>query len=165
MVDIKDWEGLYAVTSCGKVWSYRSKQWLNPYDTGRGYVKVDLRDGERRKQVYVHRLVAEAYIPNPLGLDTVNHKDEIKTHNYVGNLEWMSQADNVKYGTGSQRSAKKRSKPVYCIELDRVFESGAAAARELGMSNGNLSYHLSGHKKSCGTHPETKQPLHWRFVE
>lgn len=76
----------------------------------------------------MHRLVAEAFIPNPSGLDTVNHKDEVKTHNYVGNLEWMSNGDNVRYGTGSQRAAKSRMKPVYCIEQDKYYESVGKAA-------------------------------------
>ena len=157
MRDIKDWEGLYAVTSCGKVWSYRSKQWLNPYPNKRGYLIVDLRDGERRKQARVHRLVAETFIPNPSGLDTVNHKDEVKTHNYVGNLEWMSNGDNVRYGTGSQRSAKSRQKPVYCIEQDKYYESVTKAAEQFGVSSGGLSYALN--------HSGVYMGLHWRYAD
>lgn len=73
---------------------------LKPYLHPDGYLIVDLRDGETRKQVKMHRLVAMAFIPNPDNLATVNHKDENKTNNDISNLEWMSVGDNVRYGTG-----------------------------------------------------------------
>lgn len=86
MKDIKNYEGLYAITSCGRVWSYRNQMFLKPANAGKGYLKVGLSKNGFLEQCYVHRLVAEAYIPNPLGLPEVNHLDEIKSHNYVNNL-------------------------------------------------------------------------------
>lgn len=94
MVDIKGFEGRYAVTEDGQVWSYKSNRFLSPYLNQRGYLLVDLCGDGFRKQYRVHRLVAEAFIPNPLGLETVNHKDEVKTNNHVDNLEWMTRLDN-----------------------------------------------------------------------
>jgi hypothetical protein len=58
MRDIKGYEGLYAVTSCGKVWSYRSKKFLKPYDNGFGYLYVNLNNDGKKKQFKIHRLVA-----------------------------------------------------------------------------------------------------------
>jgi hypothetical protein len=88
MEDIKGYEGLYAVTSCGRVWSYRSKKFLKPKEDKNGYLSVGLRLNGKQDRRYIHRLVAEAYIPNPAALPQVNHKDEIKSHNYINNLEW-----------------------------------------------------------------------------
>lgn len=77
MRDIPGFEGLYAVTSCGKVWSYKSKKFIKPYRIGNGYLAVKLAG----KNYRVHRLVAMTYIPNPENLPFVNHKDENKHNN------------------------------------------------------------------------------------
>ena len=82
MKDIRGYEGLYAITSCGKVWSYRRKKFLKPGVIQGGYLNVVLtnKDGQQKNH-RVHRLVAEAYIPNPEGKEQVNHKDENKYNN------------------------------------------------------------------------------------
>lgn len=91
MKDIKGFEGKYAVTSCGKVWSYRSKRFLKIEKTSNGYLRVYLQD----KHYYVHRLVAETYLSNPDNLPEVHHIDANKEHNYINNLQWMSKRDNL----------------------------------------------------------------------
>ena len=125
MKDIKGYEGLYAITSCGRVWSYRSKRFLKPNQTADGYFRVELSDKGKRKKFLVHRLVAEAYIPNPNSLPIINHKDEIKTHNYINNLEWCDNKYNVSYSYG---------KKVKCVETGEIFNSLAEAGRYIGMS-------------------------------
>jgi hypothetical protein len=72
----------------------------------------------------VHRLVGEAYIPNPDDKPQINHKDENKSHNYIANLEWVTAKENCNYGTRNKRLRKS----VYCVELDKVFESLLDAA-------------------------------------
>lgn len=94
--------------------------------------------------------MAQAFIPNPEGLDTVNHKDEDKTNNDVSNLEWMGLKENINYGTGVQRSAASRGKPVYCLELDKTFPSISEAAREIGVNYMNVWMCLNGRQKTCG---------------
>lgn len=158
MKDIKGFEGLYAVTSCGKVWSYRRKIFLKPYYNHKGYLLVDLRKGSVRRQTAIHRLVAEAYIPNPEGLETVNHIDENKENNSVLNLEWMSNADNVRYGTGAKRGGISRSKPVRCVELDIIFASVTEAAEKLNLSQSGISNVLNGKQNVCGNY-------HWELVK
>ena len=107
MRDIKDYEGLYAITSCGRVWSYRRKKFLKPGNS-RGYLTVTLCKEGQQKTYSIHRLVAEAYIPNPEGLPQVNHKDECKTNNCINNLEWCDGVYNVNYGTRNLRAVKTR---------------------------------------------------------
>lgn len=154
MRDIKGYEGLYAVTSCGKVWSYRRQKFISPTKTKQGYLQVKLYNNGKYEYYYIHRLVAEAYIPNPENKPQVNHVDEIKEHNYINNLCWMTEKENSNYGTRSQRIAKA----VYCIELDREFESITAAGKELGIDLGGISRACSGKRKAAGGY-------HWKYIK
>lgn len=171
MKDVKGYEGLYAITSCGKVWSYRRKIFLSPGVSQDGYLRVCLhRDGKART-IEIHRLVAEAYIPNPEGKPQINHIDEVKTHNWIGNLEWATAKENVNHGTRTQRAMATRKlhgyknrngsfykKAVRCIELDQVFESTKAAADALGCDQGSIS-------KCCNGKREQHHGYHFEFVK
>ena len=158
MRDVAGFEGLYAVTSCGKVWSYRSKKFLKPAATHGGYLQVFLYADGKRHNCYVHRLVAEAYIPNPLGLPQINHLNEIKADNYVNNLEWVTSKENCNYGTRNERQSRAQSRPVYCVELDKVFYGVNAAARELGLQNACISRCCQGTQKTTGGY-------HFRYAD
>ena len=150
MKDVQNYEGLYAVTSCGKVYSYKRKKFLKPYKAGAGYLYVALcKDGER-KNYYIHRLVAEAYLPNPDSLPCVNHKDEDKENNAFPNVEWCTYEYNNNYGS--------YSKPVFCIELNRTFTGARAAGRELGLDNSHII-------KCCNGKLKTTGGYHWRYQE
>ena len=145
----EDFKG-YAITSCGKVWSFKTNRFLKPSKNDKGYLQVWLTNGNGYgKTVAIHRLVALAYILNPNNLETVDHIDENKEHNYINNLRWMTREEN-----------KNRSwcKKVYCIELDKVFESGAAAARELGLHKSKISLVCNGKRNKTGGY-------HFQFVE
>ena len=142
--------GKYFVLSTGEVWSNHKGDMMKPYKNSDGYLIVDLREGYNRKQVRVHRLVALAFLPNPDNLETVNHKDEDVTNNDLSNLEWMSVGDNVRYGTGSQRGAAARRKPVECIETGVIYSSLTEAAEAINGSIGNLSTAIKKHWKHRG---------------
>ena len=93
---IKDYEGLYEVDTEGNVYSLiqnnsRRKGICKPSDNGLGYKKVTLyaADGKAKKK-YVHRLVAEAFIPNSQNKRTINHKDSNRANNSADNLEWCT---------------------------------------------------------------------------
>lgn len=73
----------------------------------KGYKTVSLTKDGQTKQMFVHRIVAEAFLPNPENLPMVNHKDEDKTNNFLENLEWCTAAYNRTYGNAVERHAKK----------------------------------------------------------
>ena len=145
----EEFEG-YGITSCGRVYSFKTERFLKPRKNNKGYLQVWLADGRGHgKTVSIHRLVALAYILNPNNLETVDHIDENKEHNYINNLQWMTREEN---------NSKSKSKAVYCVELDKVFESGAAAARELGLQKSKISLVCNGKRNKTGGY-------HFQFVE
>lgn len=157
MKDIVGYEGEYAITRDGRVWSYKRKKFLKP-GLVRGYYQVVLCKDGKRKRYYIHRLVAQTFIPNPDNLSQVNHKDENKQNNCVENLEWCDAKYNANYGTRNERVAKKQSIPVYCEELNRIFKSQVEAARELGLKQCNIVSCCKGRYKTTGG-------FHFRYAE
>ena len=158
MKDVQNYEGLYAVTSCGKVYSYKSKKFLKPRKGGAGYLEVGLYKGGERKTYRVHRLVAEAYLPNPNNLPCVNHKDENKENNALPNLEWCDWSYNINYGSRNKRVSQTLGKPVFCVELNKTFDGARAAGRELGLDNSHII-------KCCNGKLKTTGGYHWRYQE
>ena len=141
MKDIKGYEGLYGITSCGKVWSYKSKRFLKPSKTHYGYLSVVLMKNGERKFYYTHRLVAEAYIPNQNNMPHINHKDENKTNNCLQNLEWCDASYNNNYGTRND----KIKKPILQFDLDGNFIREWSSATDVGKElQGNICNCLKG---------------------
>ena len=122
MRDIPGYEGLYAVTSCGRVWGHKSKKFLKQHNNGHGYYWAQITDGHRHyKRLYVHRCVAMAYIPNPNNLPEVNHKDRDRGNNCLNNLEWCDRQYNVNY------SCKK----VKCVETNKIYNTAVEAGKDI----------------------------------
>ena len=102
--DISDYEGHYQVSSLGRVRSIKGTPIvLKEYDQANGYKQVCLWINGQKKNHLVHRLVAQAFLPNPLGLTDVNHLDEDKGNNNVYNLVWCSHRDNLNYGHAREK--------------------------------------------------------------
>lgn len=157
MRDIKGYEGKYAVTSCGKVWSYKSQKFLKPFTDKDGYLLITLYNG-KAKTFTVHRLVALAYIPNAENKPQINHKDENRQNNSINNLEWVTAKENINYGTCKIKSAKTREKAVYCVELDKYYPSQKQAALELGINPACISSCIRGLTKTAGHY-------HWQKAD
>ena len=132
MKDIVGYEGLYAVASCGKIWSYRSKIFLKPQTDKDGYLRVGLYKDGKAKKYLIHRLVAEAYIPNPDNLPQVNHKDENKENNCLQNLEWCDPKYNINYGTRNDKVASSIKKPILQYDLDGNFVKEWPSTTDVG---------------------------------
>ena len=117
--DIKGFEGKYQVSNTGKVKSLERMKWngkgyqkipekiLEGVDDGHGYLHVNLCKDGKETSCKVHRLIAQAFLPNPNNLPEVNHKDEDKTNNCVENLEWCSRSYNINYGTRNKKASEK----------------------------------------------------------
>ena len=107
--DIEGYEGLYQVSNKGRVRNINKNPYrmMKPHHNQRGYCQVALSSGGTYILVAVHRLVAQAFIPNPNCLPQVNHKDEVKDNNSVDNLEWCNNKYNCGYGTRGKRIGEK----------------------------------------------------------
>lgn len=146
---IKDFPN-YEVSSDGQVKSFAQTKpkILKSALTGSGYSFVSL---GRRNQHMIHRLVAQAFIPNPDNLPQVNHINEDKTDNRVENLEWVTPKENANHGTGIARKIEKQRMPVkaICIETGQelIFESMMDAERN-GFYSGHISACVKGKHKS-----------------
>lgn len=156
---ITGYEGLYEVSDLGRVKSLKhgKERIMKPGKTSSGYLKVILCKDGKLKHSKIHRLVAKAFIPNPNNLETVNHKDEVKTNNVASNLEWMSREDNVAY---SRPQWEKRSVQMFdksTGELLAIFPSTNEAGRVTGINQSHICSCCNGKRKSAGGYI-------WRYI-
>lgn len=132
--------------------------------TGRGrsngYLRIRLTKNKQWKDIMVHRLVAEVFVPNPENLPYVNHKDENKLNNVPSNLEWCTHEYNMNYGTRPERARKATCRPVLCVETGVVYESAIEAQKQTGIDDSNIS-------TICKKVPKHKTAggYHWEFVD
>lgn len=158
--DVVGYEGLYLVNNEGVIKNYRGrilKEGYNGYGRTQ-YKKVTLtKDGER-KDLLIHRLVAEAFIPNPNNLPVVNHKDGNRLNNTIKNLEWCTQQYNIR-----SYHNNRQSKQVYCKELDMYF-NGVTHAQNYLRSIGYPKAARSLISANClGKIPHAYK-MHWEYV-
>ena len=126
--NIKGYEGLYQISNKGRVKSLYNKnnkkeKILKPGERNE-YLCVSLYKNNKKNVYSIHRLVAQAFLPNPDNLPVVNHKDENKLNNNVENLEWCNYGYNINYGTRNERAnikRKKHRKKIICVESNEIF--------------------------------------------
>lgn len=145
----------YEVSNYGRVRSIKRNKIIFLKTHTAGYKTVVLYNKNKKKYYYVHRLVAEAFIPNPNNLPMVNHKDEDKQNNHVENLEWCTTQYNTRYGTATSRMGLSHSKRVRQYTKDGVFlkewRSYQEAEECLGLRQGIVSMYVN-------------SPFHWEKV-
>lgn len=146
--DIAGYEGVYQISNYGRVKSLPRRhistmtRIIKPSMTLSGYLYVSLKNREKIKRFKIHRLVAQAFIPNSENKPTINHKDGNKFNNCVDNLEWQTQAENNQHAvdTGlapigvNRNTAKLTNEQVkYIRDNYKPFDSkfgGRALARK-----------------------------------
>lgn len=153
---VKGYEGYYEVSNFGNIRSVErevlckngTSKHLNSHTMSQsthyknGYKSVILTVGCEKKRVLVHRIVAQAFLPNPKNLPEINHIDEDKTNNRLSNLEWCTHEYNNRYGTKRERLAKRRNKSVRQFKdgvLIAVYESATIAAKAINGTQGGVS--------------------------
>ena len=114
--DIKGYEGLYQISNLGNVKSLKNKIYLKPSIHKKGYLHCGLSKKGKRKQCFIHRLVAETFIDNPYKLPCVNHKDCNPKNNKIENLEWCTYKDNNNYKNHELK--RKISLVIYHLEKE-----------------------------------------------
>lgn len=149
----------YEVSNLGRVRNTETGHVLSSLKSGQGYRSVWLYDltlktNRKRWIVLVHRLVAEAFVPNPRGFTEINHKDEDKTNNAANNLEWCDRKYNCNYGTLQVRRSAKAKIPVLQYDKTGVFlkewASPVDAMRALNIDRTSIYKCCAGKLRSAG---------------
>lgn len=159
--DISGFEGYYEISNFGIV---RTKKRICTNHTilpkvkktqfVNGYKRVYLYVDNKVSPKFIHRLVAETFIPNPNKLPQVNHKDENKLNNCVDNLEWCTAKYNCNYGTHNEKLSDSMSKRILQYtkqgEFIREWRSMTDAENTLGIDHRHISDVCQGKRKSTG---------------
>lgn len=183
---IKGYEQRYLVSNYGRVkrLSYTQKgkggclivmkdMIMKQSSARHNYAKVTLCFNGYTKTPQVHRLVAEAFIPNPDNYPQINHKDENKWNNCVENLEWCTAEYNIHYGTKLKRQGEtfkkngKRSKPIIQYsksgEIIMIHSSMRDAARYIRKDNSRDGRERFNIKQCCNGETKSAYNYIWRY--
>lgn len=157
--NIKGYEGLYQISNLGRVKSLKLKSTnrdliMSLGNSTNGYLQIILCKDNKHKAYRIHRLVAQAFIPNPNNFPCVNHIDEDKTNNNVNNLEWCTISYNNTYGTKLDKKRKK----VLCITTGEIFNSIKECAEKIGVCPSMIV-------KCCKGKRKTAKSLSFKYID
>lgn len=151
--DIEGYEGLYQVSNTGKArsLSHRARNNINdgfrlvegrelkPYKNHAGYLQITLSKGKSHKRKrYLHVLVAAAFLENPDNLSEINHKDGVKAHNSVDNLEYITHQDNCIHAV--ENGLNSKAHPVMNTKTGVKYRSLTEAGRKNGLNHKAIKY-------------------------
>lgn len=172
--DIPGYQGLYKISTIGQVFSIKSNKFKSQETDKDGYKKITLYDNGRSKRFFVHRLVALTYLQNPQNKTQIDHIDTNRSNNSVNNLRWATRLQNrnnskslqnyakIDYRTNLGKTGKlaKNSKPILCVQLNKVYYGCMQAQRQLGVDHRHIQDVLHGRarrKRAGGYHWVYKQ--------
>lgn len=181
---IKNYETLYEVSDFGEVRSLDREIDANINHVKRriikgrilkqntkknGYKTVDLSQNKKVKTVLVHRLVAEAFVPNPDNKYFVNHIDSNRSNNKAINLEWVTSSENRKHGISCGNVVFRQTRKVRCKETGQVFEQAKIAANWLMKTypercHGTIVVTAQNIRASCNGKAPRAYGFSWEFL-
>lgn len=154
-LDVVGYEGIYEISDEGRVRSKEGKttfskqhgtrSWkgrlLKPRPSTQGYLRVSLFKNKKRKEFLIHRLVAEAFIPNPDNKEIINHKDGNKRNNNLKNIEWCNYKDNLQHAYDNKLNKREKTIKITnkATKQEFVFRNMQEASGFLGKSRGFVS--------------------------
>lgn len=168
--DIEGFEGKYQISSMGRVKSLNFKltgkeQIMSLKVNKYGYKQILLYKDKKYKTFLIHRLVAQAFIPNPENKPEIDHINTNKTDNRVENLRWATSKENKNNPITIEKYKNCSSIPVLQFTLDgelvRKWDSATQAERELGFIQSNISMCCSGKRKKTGNY---KWHYHYKSI-
>lgn len=171
--DIGGYEGLYQVSNMGKVKSLSrtvkcreftrtiKTRILKQYPRPDGYMQVNLKLNGKQKTLNVHRLVAEAFIPNPENKTDVDHINGNKEINSVSNLRWATRVENL---NNRRKKKKGGNSKVVCINTGEIFETLEKAGKTHKIKPATIGGCCKGYLKYAGIHKDTGEKLIWEYV-
>lgn len=167
LLDINDY---YYIDENGNVYSYyhNRKRKISTFHGRNNYLCVSLSKNNTHNTYFVHRLVAQAFIPNPENKPQVNHKDGNKLNNCVENLEWCTASENTKHAYDNKLTHIKRGdESPNAIKIDqfdknnnfiRTWGGATCVQNKLGLNKSNIIQCCKGRYKTVGGYI-------WRYHE
>lgn len=160
---IKGFGGRYEVSSLGRVRSSYKRVGFDGIiaqrkKAGNSYMSVDLQFKGNRKTFNTHRLVAEAFIPNPDNKGDVNHINGVKWDNRVENLEWATRPENMKHSQEVLGRGGRQKRAIKCLETGVIYDCIAGASRKTKINKYGLWNALNGRAYTAGG-------FHWEYAD
>ena len=156
---IEETNGDYLVSNLGKVKNNKTGKTLAPRPTKTGYLRVRLPVDNGRKDIYIHRIVANAFCERPEGCDIINHLDNNNQNNAADNLEWTTQFGNVHYGMRQKRYKLNAVRVVGIKNGEQVeFPSAHFAGLMTGCDHSTII-------KCCKGKKKTAHGYQWKYAE
>lgn len=165
----------YEVDDEGNVYSLRRNRKLSPKHNWDGYLRIQLWDHGKCKFVSIHRLVAEAFVPNPDNKPFINHKNGNKQDNRAENLEWCTQQENIVHAWKTGLSKSHMNHPNQSVKvlqfsydgktLIKEWPSQMEVERQLGINHVNVSYSCKRNSDVNARRLSRASGFVWRFAK
>ena len=159
-VAINGYENIYEINELGEVRRIETGNVLKGHLSSDGYRRIGLTVSGKTKLFLVHRLVANAFIPNPNNYPCVNHKDENKSNNSINNLEWCTYRYNLNFGTRNIRANHSRKKPILQFSKNGDFIREWDSVTDLKGATGMDISHVS---SCCRGKRKTANGYRWQY--